>query len=126
MRVRDHRDLLVWQKGMDLVVAIYELTRRFPASEEYGLSTQMRRASVSIVSNIAEGAARRTTKDFLSFLHIARGSLAELETQVLLVERLGIAADDRHLIIRLDDMGRLINGMIRSLQTKIESKTHRR
>lgn len=126
MRVRDHRDLLVWQKGMDLVVAIYELTRRFPASEEYGLSTQMRRASVSIVSNIAEGAARRTTKDFLSFLHIARGSLAELETQVLLVERIGIAADDRHLIIRLDDMGRLINGMIRSLQTKIESKTHRR
>lgn len=124
--MRDHRDLLVWQKGMDLVVAIYELTRHFPASEDYGLSAHMRRASISIVSNIAEGAARRTTKDLLSFLHIARGSLAELETQVLLVERIGIACHDRYLIVRLDDIGRLINGLIRSLQTKIEAKTHRR
>jgi four helix bundle protein len=87
------RDLIVWQKAMDLTVEVYRLTERFPKSEVYGLTSQLRRCSVSIASNIAEGSGRGTRKDFASFAGIARGSNYELETQLLLAQRLGYVAE---------------------------------
>jgi four helix bundle protein len=81
---RHYKDLLVWQKGMRLASAVYRLTKGFPPEERFGITAQMRRAAVSVPSNIAEGQARRGTREFLQFLAVASGSLAELETQVLL------------------------------------------
>jgi four helix bundle protein len=85
----DHKDLDVWKKGMELVERVYSMSRAFPDSERYGLTSQIRRAAVSIPSNIAEGAARKSDKELLQFLSIAIGSLAELETQYLIAIRLG-------------------------------------
>lgn len=82
MRVNDYKKLVVWQKSMDLVVAVYSLTDKFPKSEQYGLISQMMRCSVSLPSNIAEGSRRKTTKDFSHFLIMALGSGSELETQI--------------------------------------------
>jgi four helix bundle protein len=84
LKPKHYKDLLVWQKGMNLAKLVYKLTMRFPAEERYGLTSQLRRAGVSVPSNIAEGQARRGTNEFLQFLSIAEGSLAELETQLLL------------------------------------------
>ncbi len=84
-----HKDLHIWQQGVDLVVMVYNLTAEFPASEVYGLCSQMRRAAVSIPSNIAEGAARQGDKEFIQFLYVALGSLSELETQCIIAQRLG-------------------------------------
>lgn len=84
-----HKDLQIWQQGLDLVEVVYKITSAFPASELYGLSMQMRRASVSIPSNIAEGAARQGEKEFIQFLYVALGSLSELETQCIISKRLG-------------------------------------
>lgn len=89
MSSRDYRDLIVWQKAMKLVSEIYKLTSNFPQSEQYGLTSQMRRSSVSIPSNIAEGSKRSTEKDFRHFLTLAFGSGAELETQIELSVQLG-------------------------------------
>lgn len=83
-----HKDLIVWQKSMDLVVLVYQLTKDFPSSEIYGLTSQMRRSAVSIPSNIAEGSKRKTKNDFLQFIAIAFGSGAELETQIEITKRL--------------------------------------
>jgi four helix bundle protein len=88
-RPRGYKDLLVWQKGIALVKQVYALTRTFPDDEKFGLVAQMRRAAVSIPSNIAEGQARHTTKEFVQFLSHAEGSLAELETQLILGTELG-------------------------------------
>ena len=88
MSVRDYRDLIVWQKGMDLVTEVYRVTRGFPREELYGLTNQVRRAAVSIPSNIAEGHARQSTAEYRHFLSIAQGSRAEVETQLLIAERL--------------------------------------
>jgi four helix bundle protein len=89
MAINSFRDLRVWQAGMDLVVAIYRLTRAFPSEEQYGLSSQMRRAAVSIPSNIAEGHARDGTGEYLHHVSVAQGSLAELQTQLEIAGRLG-------------------------------------
>lgn len=90
-KIQNHKDLIVWQKSIDLSVLVYELTDRFPNSERFGLSDQMKRAAVSIPSNIAEGRQRGTRKDFLNFLRIASGSSAELETQVTIAKRLNFS-----------------------------------
>ncbi len=83
-----HKDLDVWKLGIDLVEKIYQITTEFPASEKYGLSSQIRRSAVSIPSNIAEGAARNSNKDYIRFLYISLGSLSELETQLIIAERI--------------------------------------
>ena len=88
---KHYKDLLVWQKGMNLAKLMYKLTMRFPSEERYGLITQMRRSSVSVPSNIAEGQARRSTNEVLQFLSVAEGSLAELDTQLCLSLELGFA-----------------------------------
>ena len=88
MSVQSYRELIVWQKAIDLVVAIYRITQSFPREEAFGLTSQLRRAAVSIPSNIAEGQGRRSAKEFQRFLDIARGSLQEVETQLLIANRL--------------------------------------
>ena len=117
MSVRSYRDLIAWQKAMDLAAAVYRITETFPAREQFGLSNQMRRASVSIPSNIAEGQGRGTTKDYVHFLHIARGSLQELETQLLLSQRLSFASesDVQGLRTLCDEVSRLVSGLMNSL-----------
>jgi four helix bundle protein len=109
---RSHKDLIVWQKARVLVVAVYHVTTGFPTSERFGLVPQIRRASISILSNISEGAARGTDKEFLHFLYIARGSLAELEAQLLVASDLGYIDSDSPLLADIAEVGRLINGLI--------------
>ena len=117
MKVKTYRERIAWQKAMDSVVAVYQLTRSFPQEELYALTNQLRRAAVSIPSNIAEGLGRDSARDFQKFLSIAYGSLQEVETQVLIALRLCYCnelASDR-LIQQCSEVGRLINGLTRSL-----------
>ena len=108
---------MVWQKSIDLTVRTYELTRRFPAEERYGLTSQMRRAAASVPANIAEGRERRTTGEFLQFLGIARGSLAEIETFLTLSERLGLCQSETSdsLLGECAEINRMLEGLMRSL-----------
>jgi four helix bundle protein len=101
---------------MELAVKVYELTDKFPKTEIFGLTNQMRRAAVSISSNIAEGTARQTNKEFTQFLYIALGSNSELETQLLLAKEIGYISDITDIETKIKDAGRLINGLIRSLK----------
>ncbi len=114
----DYQKLEAWQMAMGLVEEVYQCTQKFPGEELFGLTSQVRRAVVSIPSNIAEGASRAGSKEFLQFLHIARGSAAELETQLLLSERLGYLSASAALTANLTSVKRLINGLIRSLKRK--------
>ena len=118
--VKNHRDLLVWQEGMALVKLVYQTTAAFPKEEVFGLTSQMRRAAVSVPSNVAEGAARNGRKEFLQFLGIARGSLSELETQVLIANDLNFIADDKELLQKIDRLFKLMSGLIKSLQSEKE------
>ena len=120
MAVESYRDLIVWQKAMDLAVVIYEQTRAFPRQEAYGLTAQARRAAVSVPSNIAEGQARTTTNDFLRFLGVAAGSLQELETQVILAARLGYLEEPNkaQLLDQCREVARLLQGLINSLRRR--------
>lgn len=116
-KVTHFKDLLVWQKGMELAEHVYRLTEKFPADERFGLVSQMRRAAVSVPSNIAEGQARQSTREFLQFLSHAMGSLAELETQVILSERLGRCepADTVEIHRLIADLDRMVRALRRSL-----------
>lgn len=118
--IRTYRDLLVWQKAMDLVVAAYESVKRLPGHEQYGLISQIQRAAVSIPANIAEGHGRRHRGDYLHHLSIARGSLLELETHFLIAGRLKyLQANDVQLILEsTDELGRMISGLILKLKNK--------
>ncbi len=115
---RNYRDLLVWQKAMDLVEAIYDITREYPKAEEFGLKAQMRRAAVSIPTNIAEGQGRHRPKMFRQFLDIAMGSLSELETQVYLSVRLRLLTKEKSIAIcsRCEEIVKMIYGLANSLR----------
>ena len=117
VRGKGFRDLRVWQCGMELAEEVYRLTRGFPKEELYGLTNQLRRAAVSIPSNIAEGQGRGTDGQFLHMLSISYGSLRELETQVLLANRLGFLADGvcEPLLEQCSEVGRLLNGLMKSM-----------
>jgi len=106
----DHKDLDVWKKGMDLVEKVYAMSRAFPDTERFGLTSQIRRAAVSIPSNIAEGAARKSDKELLQFLSIAIGSLAELETQYLIAIRLDFVKEDGAIINLITNEKKLLLG----------------
>lgn len=106
----DHKDLDVWKKAMDLVKEIYLVSKEFPSSEQYGLTNQIRRAAVSIPSNIAEGAGRKGDKELLQFLSFALGSLAELETQLLIAVRLGYLDEITSTIDLITEVRKLILG----------------
>lgn len=116
VRLGTPKDLLVWQEAMCLVEGIYRYTARFPKEEAYGLAVQMRRASVSVPSNIAEGAARNTTGEFIQSLGVASGSLAELETQLELAVRLGLGTPDDRCVELVSRVGRLLVGLRSALQ----------
>jgi four helix bundle protein len=116
--VRTFRDLIVWRKAVDLAKAVYQATRAMPETERFGLIAQMRRAAVSVPSNIAEGNARHTLKDYIHFLSVARGSLAELETQITIARELNMLNDPHPLVDLLSETDRLLQGLIRSLQDK--------
>ena len=118
--VRSYRDLLAWQKAMDLAELIYSSTRAWPKEELYGLIGQIRRAAVSVPSNIAEGQGRASTREFLHHLSIAYGSLCEVETQILVAQRLGYlsSASTEHILDQTADAGRVLNGLSRSLREK--------
>jgi four helix bundle protein len=115
-RLRSYRDLVAWQKAMDLTVAVYRATAGFPRTEEFGLRGQMRRAAVSIPSNIAEGYARQTTKDYLRFLRQARGSAAELSTQCEAAMRLGMLPDVCAELERIEEVDRILHGLIEGVK----------
>lgn len=117
-KVKRYEDLVVWQKAYELVLLIYRITQAFPADERFGLTQQMRRAAVSIVSNIAEGFGRRTTADFLRFLDMSRGSVNELDTQVRIAIGLNYIEHNQDLTALVGDVERLLGGLIRSLENK--------
>lgn len=118
MKIRSYKDLMVWQRSMDLVESIYRMTERLPANEQWGLVSQMRRAAVSVPSNIAEGYGRQSSGNYIQFLSISRGSLLELETQIELCIRLKyLSRIDSEKI--LTDMME-INKMLTSLISKIK------
>ncbi len=119
-RRRRHHDLLAWQKAFDLVAAAYAATQPFPNHELYALTGQIRRAAISVASNIAEGAARNGKKEFLHFLGMARGSLSELETQFIIAERLKYIDADADVFTRMDETFGLIGGLIKSLRLSTE------
>ena len=120
MNLKSYRDLEVWQKSMDLVVECYQITKKFPKAESYGLTSQLQRAAVSIPANIAEGRERQYTKEFLQHLSIAYGSLAELETHLQIAQRLNYL-DMNHLkqmLGKTAEVGRMLNGLRKSLEKK--------
>jgi len=112
-----HKDLDVWKEAMGLAAEVYSLTRRFPREEIYGLTLQARRSAVSIPSNIAEGAGRHSRKEFIQFLHVALGSIAELETQVILATRMSFIPDEG-ILDRIERVRKLLLGLLRSLKNK--------
>jgi four helix bundle protein len=116
--IRSHRDLIVWQKAMELVTSVYRATEDFPKSELYGLTNQIRRSAASIPANIAEGQGRRFAGEFLQFLANARGSLLELDTHLEIAVRLGMLSRDVHstLMEQLVEVRKLLNGLMRSIR----------
>lgn len=117
MKVKNYLELIVWQKAMDLVEEVYIASKNFPREEIYGLTSQLRRAAVSIPSNIAEGQGRRTTPDVLRHLSIAYGSLREVETQIPIATRLSYLAEGKcQDVMNIgSEVGRLMNGLMASL-----------
>jgi four helix bundle protein len=111
---RKHHELLAWQEGIKLVKATYLLTQGFPREEQYGLTAQMRRAAVSVPANIAEGAARSTAKEFAHFLILARGSMSELETHLVIARELGYVSESAEFEASMDRAFRLLSGLIAS------------
>jgi four helix bundle protein len=121
VKVNSYRDLIVWQLAMRLTESVYRITGTFPNKETYAPANQLQRAAVSIPSNIAEGHARSSTKDYLRFISIAMGSLAELETQMELSARLEYIDQPKlgELLATADELGRMLQGLRKSLQSKL-------
>ena len=115
--IKSHRDLIVWQKGTELVLEIYRLTENFPKRETYSLVDQLRRAAVSIPSNIAEGRGRSSTKDFVRFLYMAKGSLAEIDTQLFICEKLGYfkEIEVKKILNLCEEIAKMLSSMISKL-----------
>lgn len=120
-----HKDLKVWRQAMDLVKFVYQITASFPSEELYGLVSQMRRSSVSIPCNIAEGATRKSDKEFIQFLHIALGSIEELETQYILSKELKLTKGSDQMEFCLEDVRKMSSGLIKHLKTKRQTSHNR-
>ena len=118
MLEKPHKKLDVWKKSIELVQKIYELTKTLPKIEEYGLTNQMRRAAISVPANISEGAARQTKKEFIQFLHMAQGSLSELDTHLEITLRLGYMKEIslQELSTLMNDIDKMLTGLIKSLK----------
>lgn len=120
--IKDFKDLTVWQKAMELVAEVYLLVKKLPKEELFALSDQIRRSSISIPSNIAEGQARNSVKEFIHFLAIAKGSKAELETQLLLCVKINYLnnTEIENAINLIQEIGKMLNALQNSLKTKIQ------
>jgi len=116
-RIESYRDLIVWRRAVDLAEAVYVVTRQFPSIEQFGLTSQSRRAAVSVAANIAEGYGKGTRASYASFLRIARGSLKELETHVLIALRLAMLPADKAnaILTACDEIGRMLNAFLARL-----------
>jgi len=121
---KPHKKLEVWKQSMTLVIEIYRTTEKFPSKEVYGLTNQIRRAAVSVPSNIAEGAARQTRRKFINYLHIAQGSMSELDTQLELANRLGYLNDNSRNSLNemMEQIDKMLTGLIRHLNKSKEPK----
>ncbi len=112
MRLRNHKDLKVWENSIDLAEEIYKITKNFPKEESYGITSQIRRAAVSISANIAEGAARNSNKEFMQFLYIVLGSLGELETELIISKRVGYLKE-KVIFDKIIEIRKLLLGLIK-------------
>lgn len=121
MAIQSHRDLIVWQRGVELTTECYSITRQFPEHERFGLASQLQRAASSVPANIAEGKARGTTKAFLNFLTVADGSLAEVDTHLEVAARLGYMSHDQKqaLLERVNELGRMLTGLRKSVRRRL-------
>ncbi|MBU0579792.1 MAG: four helix bundle protein [Candidatus Margulisbacteria bacterium] len=111
----NHKDLDAWKEAIELISLIYTITKKFPKEEIYGLVSQMRKAAVSIASNIAEGAARKSKNEYLQFLNITQSSLSELETQIIIAKKINYLEDIDNIMIQIEKERKLIFGLIRFL-----------
>jgi four helix bundle protein len=120
--MRPHENLDVWKKSVDFVVAVYRATERFPKEEKFGLTSQLRRAAVSIPANIAEGAGRRSDREFAHFLSNSQGSASEVDTELLIAHRLEFFGNDEFNDLRasLDEIGRMLTGLSQHVRRKSE------
>ena len=118
--VWNFKNLDVWDKAFNIIEDIYEVTEKFPSGENYNLTSQIRRAVVSISSNIAEGCGRRTSRDFISFLYIALGSTKEIESQLMVAGKLGFLSkeNEKRLIDEVVRIGRMLMGLVKSIEEK--------
>jgi len=120
MALQTHKNLKVWQESKELVTLIYALTSKFPKEEVYSITAQIKRAAISIPSNIAEGAARNSNKEYIHFLYIALGSVAELDTQLILAKDLNFINENdfNEITDKLDSIGKMLSGLIKYRQSK--------
>jgi len=127
-KVASYRDLVVWQKSVLLVKAAYQVVNTFPKTEMYALTSQIKRSSVSVASNLAEGSSKRSTREFIRFLNMSYGSLAELEAQLIIAHELQFITADKLGALLKDcaEIGRMLNGLIRSLTAKLQPDTELR
>jgi four helix bundle protein len=118
--IKSYRDLRVWQEAMNLAALCYALTRKFPKEEMFGMTSQIRRAAASIAANIAEGHGRELSGSFVQFLRIAQGSLKEVETHLLLSERVGLSTEVsiKPAVEKCDEIGKMLRSLIRAIQEK--------
>jgi four helix bundle protein len=116
---RNHRQLDVWQKSVDLVSSIHSLTANFPKSEQFGLTSQLRRAAVSVPANIAECAGRKSSKEYLQFISVASGSLSELDTLIIIAHRLGVANDIAAIEREIGHTSGLLMGLAAAIRRKV-------
>jgi four helix bundle protein len=119
--IESYKDLIVWQKGIEIVNEIYIVTKHFPVHELYGLTSQIKRAAISVPANIAEGWGRGTTKNYIQFLEISRGSLFELETLIIISTNLNFITQDKcnEICKKVNETGRMLNALITKLESKI-------
>ena len=123
--MRPHEKLDVWRKAIEFVLEVYKATESFPKEEKFGLTSQVRRAAVSIPANLAEGAARSSRKEFAHFISNAQGSASEAETELLIAHRLGYLSETKYYLLREahDDLGKMLNGLARNIQQRISAGT---
>ena len=116
--MKNHKDLDVWKKSIDLVAQIYEMSKCFPKEEAYGLQGQIRRAAVSIPANISEGASRNTKREYIQFLYIALGSASEVETHLIISQRIGFLSAIDEALSNVENIKKMLNGLISYLKKK--------
>jgi four helix bundle protein len=116
--VKNHKDLDVWKKSIDFVAQIYEMSKCFPKEEAYGIQGQIRRAAVSIPANISEGASRNTRREYIQFLYIALGSASEVETHLIVAQRIGFLSATDEALDNVENIKKMLNGLISYLKKK--------